>query len=87
MKKGRRERSNVQEADRHLMACWVSSLVCLQPKEEATNNVVSNIGFSFQQKQSEAECGPEERNCTKEGDLDIGSPDKHLREPAMFGSV
>lgn len=69
------------------MAYWVSSLVCLQPKEEATNNAVSNTGLSFQQKQSEAEWGPEEGNCTKEGDLDIGSPDKHLREPAMFSFV
>lgn len=69
------------------MACWLSSLARLQPKEEAINNAVSNTGLSFQQKQSEAERGPEEGNCTKEGYLDIGPHDKHLRESVMFSFV
>lgn len=63
----------------HLMACWVSSLLCLQPKEEAINNAMSNTGLSFPQTiRSRTRSRRGQR--TKEGYLDIGSQDTHLRE-------
>lgn len=78
-KGGRTERNHVQEADRHLTACWVPSLPCLQPKEDTINNAMSNTGLSFPQTvRSRTRSRRGQR--TKEGYLDTGSHDMHLRE-------